>query len=309
MGYIEKSAEFSAQRLELLRSELIAKVPSDQIVVTCGSYARRDASVSSDLDYFTIVPEEGGQPADAEIAKVVDRIIGKAPSRDGAFANTTTANDLLRNFGGSNDSNATITRRMLFLLEGDYLTNQESFSALRVSIIERYVDETKLDHQIAFYLLNDLIRYWRTLAVDYAQKTYGTNNPKPWAIRNVKLVFSRKLIYASGLFSVALTADRTRDAKVELLSKLFAMTPIERIKYVCGESASERACQLYEYFLEQIGNKTTRDHLEILHRDHKETDKIFRNIKNEGHYFSRELFGLFESTFHSSHPIHMAVVF
>lgn len=312
MKNLLEAQSFSEARLTELRTSLANVCSPDDVVVACGSYARRDATEGSDLDYFIIAPDVNNTSSRTEtgaIAKEVDRIVGKRPSADGAFAVNICEKELLRNYGGSKDSNEAITRRMLFLLEGDFLNNEQKFHALRTQVILRYVDETPLDHQLAFYLLNDLIRYWRTLAVDYAEKTYGQNTPKPWAIRNAKLVFSRKLIYASGLFSIALTCDRQRDAKVEILNNLFSVPPIERLRYICGDAATQRVRELYDFFVGKMVDPAVRDHLENLSRENKGTDPIFRSIKNEGHYFSRELFGLFEKTFHSSHPIHMAVVF
>ena len=122
-------------------------------------------------------------------------------------------------------------------------------------------------------------------------------------------MFSRKLIYASGLFSVALTADRLKEDKIEILEKMFSITPIERIKYVCGESSSKRLFEMYEFFLVELSQANVREHLERLPRSEKATDPTFRRLKNEGHYFSRELMNLFHRTFHASHPIHMAVIF
>ena len=312
MGGISDAISFSEGRLQELRTQLRRVIPDDQLVVTCGSYARREAAPASDLDFYTVLT--GGSKASKppwlpELEATVKSVVGKLPSREGAFATNIPTTQLLKNYGGSKDSNDTITRRMLYLLEGEHLTNEQEFLRIRRGIIERYVGNTPSDHQLAFYLLNDIVRYWRTMAVDYADKTYGSRKKKPWAIRNIKLVFSRKLIYASGLFSVALTADRRREDKVDILESLFSMTPITRLRYVCGNASAERLLDMYDFFLAELAKPNVRQHLEELPRDRKSDDPTFRRLKNEGHYFSRELMNLFHRTFHASHPIHMAVVF
>jgi predicted nucleotidyltransferase len=312
MGGYSETRDFSEKKLSELRARLPSLVPDGQLVVTCGSYARREASPSSDMDFYSVLQSASSvdeEPAwSTSINDLIEEVVGKLPSRDGAFAKNIPEQELFENYGGSRDSNETITRRMLYLLEGDYLTEESKFYNIRERIITRYVDETPLDHQLALYLLNDIVRYWRTLAVDYADKTYGATSPKPWAVRNIKLIYSRKLIYASGLFAVALTADRTRDKKIQILMDLFRMSPIDRIRYVSGGSA-ERLLDLYNVFLSQIGDAEIRAHLDALPRERKADDPLFRSLKNEGHYFSRELMSVFSRAFHSSHPIHMAVIF
>ena len=305
----EKTTEASNAALEALRKSLAPIVPPDAVALTCGSYARREATIGSDLDFYVLVPElEQAEPAWFDDAKAaIMQIVTKPPAAGGAFESLISKEEILANFGGDKDVNKTITRRMLNLLEGEYLTNEAAFKDIRRQIIARYVSETREDHHISQYLLNDIIRYWRTITVDYAFKTQEAD--KPWAIRNIKLVFSRKLIYASGLFSVAMTADRSQQAKIDILEELFSMTPLDRLVQICGESRTRELLNSYNIFLERIDDEATRQHLETLKKVNRDTDEIFRELKNEGYRFASELLMAFEKTFHSTHPIHRAVLF
>lgn len=236
----------------------------------------------------------------------ISSIVTVDPAVGGAFAQSVERGGLLKNIGGKNESNQTFTHRLLYLLEGEWLTNSDQFSQLRSQLIERYVRDTQHDHQLALFLLNDVIRFWRTMTVDFMFKT--TEEEKPWGIRNVKLVFSRKLMYTSGLFSVAQTVDRAKDAKVELLSKLFSMPVIDRMIDICGEARIGKALKSYDLFLKRLEEPSIRDRLKKVVPGDRQ-DPIFRELKNEGHHFTRELVGVFEKTFHKTHPIHRAVVF
>ena len=205
----DRASTFSDEKLQMLRSKLQPIAPEKLMVMTFGSYARREASEHSDLDYITVyddesLPEEGLVCA-PEIRDVIRCVVPIDPSQSGAFGGDLLRGSMLSNFGGNEDTNDCITRRILLLLEGEWLTSQARFEQFRHDIIERYVAATPKDHQLALFLLNDVIRYWRTMTVDYAYKT--DESGKPWAIWNVKLMFSRKLMYAGGLFSIATTAN------------------------------------------------------------------------------------------------------
>ena len=197
---------------------------------------------------------------------------------------------------------------MLVLLEGEWLFNKPSLKDLRRKILERYISEAMTDHQLALFLLNDIIRYYRTLCVDYEFKTIERSAPKPWGIRNIKLVFSRKLLYASGLFSVALTADRAREKKISLLEGLFDIPVIDRMIEICGETKMDRVLHSYNHFLERLQSPDVRKRLISLEVKDR-NDELFRELKNEGHHFTRELLRLFEDKFDSTHPIRRAVLF
>ena len=183
------------------------------------------------------------------------------------------------------------------------------FQRDRRSILERYIAETMTDYQLSLFLLNDIIRYYRTIAVDYEFKTSEGENPKPWGIRNIKLIFSRKLLYASGLFSVAATINRTRLRKIEILEDLLSLPVLSRMERICGSAAMAGVRSSYEYFLSKLEDPEIRDRLTRLRREQRRDDAVFRDLKNEGHNFTRELLKLFETTFDSTHPIRRAVVF
>lgn len=302
---IDQCREHSEEKCYAWRQKLAETFPPDSndIVLVCGSYARKEAGDSSDVDYFLVSEKEDGRK---ERLEDINKVGLKPPSAGGPFAGEHTSQSIIQNIGGTDDSNDDITRRMLLLLEGDWLFNREGFRHLRRQILERYVGEEIPDHHIALFLLNDIIRYWRTICVDYEYKT--TEKDKPWAIRNVKLVFSRKLLYASGLFSVALTADMSRKKKVDRLEELFDLHPLKRIVEICGEATTGPMLRCYDFFLGCITDDTKRCRLETLDKSER-NDPLFREIKNEGYRFTRELLKLFETTFHSTHPIRRAIIY
>ena len=314
----QRSCEFSDQKLSELRGRLASIPPKADVVLTCGSYARREASEASDLDFFVITQtdtstgDSDAMTADlpwvANVHTALSGIVPVEPSAGGAFGNVVNRSSLLLNIGGEHDTNHNITRRMLFLLEGEALFNAGELKKVRREILERYISDQMTDHQLALFLLNDVIRYYRTMATDYEFKTVETAKPKPWGIRNIKLVFSRKLLYASGLFSVAMTADRTRDGKIDLLARYFEMPVIDRMEHICGKDRLAGVMTSYNYFLDKLEQPQIRDHLKALRREQRD-DVVFRDLKNEGHNFTRELLKLFEGTFDSTHPIRRAVIF
>lgn len=309
------SSDYSIRVLSGLREELgLSTRPDGEIIITCGSYSRREASPQSDLDYFVVMPEgDTGKPkTDSARASFIEETISKAvskpPATGGAFANCHTCEEILANIGGDSDGNKNLTRRILLLLEGDWLAGESAFKGLRRAILEKYISQNINDHQLSLFLLNDVIRYYRTVTVDYEFKVFQATPAKPWGVRYIKLIFSRKLLYASGLFSVALTADRRRDRKIDILEDMLSLSCLDRIRNICGASRTEKLASTYERFLEFMSIDKNRAYLDSLKPEERSTDPIFRDLKSEGHTFTRELLSLFETTFDTTHPIRRAVV-
>lgn len=309
--HIEATQKYSDGILQRLRDELSVHLSGDDYcVVACGSFARREASKESDLDFFVISDDQNPSRFGKVVSTVlsaVKRVGAKEPSVGGAFAEIDSIKEMAAKIGGQDDSNKKMTRRLLFLLEGDWIYNREGFNRYREEVMGCYIKPTISDHQMIRFFLNDLIRYYRQMCVDFQFKT--GEQAKPWGTRNIKLLFSRKLIYFGGVLVVAESIQRDADAKKEKAIELLALTPLNRITQVCGPS-TEKAFAMYDFFLGQISSSSIRKKLDLAKPDDRKTQSgIFRVLKNEGHHFSWELARLLHTTYDISHPIHHALIF
>jgi len=239
-----------------------------------------------------------------QVEEIVKDVIGRMLSQGGAFNSTLKLGDLAKNIGGDKDVNSHITKRILFLTEGLAVNNVKLYKKQRDELIDRYVARKISDHQLGMFLLNDLIRYYRTVCVDFEFKTVEDN--KPWGIRNIKLIFSRKLLYFGGILIAAEMAQRSYKEKVEIFRNLCMLPPLERIRTVCGSNA-DRAIKEYSRFLEAIESSSTREMLEKVNPA-KALPESFRRLKNSGHHFSFYLMGALKATYSESHPIHRALI-
>ena len=195
---------------------------------------------------------------------------------------------------------------MLLLLESYAVGDKDIHEALIDAILLRYISDSITDHQLALFLLNDVIRYYRTICVDFEFKT--SEESKPWGIRNIKLVFSRKMIYFSGLLMCAETVQRTALEKRNIIKKMSSITPIERILVVLGEK-SYPALLMYDRFLGQMNDDGIREKLRSKNREELRKTELFRSMKNDDHHFGMALRSAFLGHYDSSHPIHRAIMF
>ena len=320
---IKEHYNHSNKILEILRNEIREALDSNEYkdsltVVTTGSYGRREASSESDIDLFIFFNSEEPDDALEEVKKTITEITKKHIAKDAGDTGTFGPNAIVRfhtmltNIGGDNDSNQNFTRRMLFLLEGTWLYSEERFDKYRAELLAKYLKTGNPQNQISRFLFNDIIRYYRTITTDFEYKV--TESQKSWGLRNIKLRFSRKILYFGGVVSVAETALKTNEQKAVELSSLIDIPVLERIWSVGGSNPqTQKIFSIYEDFLGAINCPHKRDTLENVTRDKREESSEFLELRCKSKMFSDVLAEWIKHQYSTDptkpHPIHNALLF
>lgn len=221
-SYIADSRRFLIQELPPV------DIPLD--VVVLGSIARREASTESDFDFLVIAYELPKQITKTrEVLLAVDRLrekLGLAePGRRRLFGRVVAAADLTERIGLEQDTNLTHSQRILLLEESVSIYQPDRHRQLVRSILDRYLaDYDNPKHGVARFLLNDVLRYWRTLTVDYQAKRWE-DLESDWGLRYLKLILSRKVAFAGTLASLLLAEEST----IDYLFSQFEMPPLARL--------------------------------------------------------------------------------
>jgi len=318
--------EFTIARRKQLKNVLEGIDTSDTSIVVFGSLARDEASSGSDTDW-TLLVDGIADPLHANSAQEIQRrlreIKAVGPGPEGTFGDLAFSHQILHWIGGEDDSNANTTRRILLLLESKPLGNREAWDRVLNNVLTRYLKEDrglwdigKL-RAIPLFLLNDIARYWRIMVVDFAYKQKARAN-KGYALRNIKLGLSRKLIFASGLlacFSCGLDFSEEEwrtfseaanpQPLIEHLRSVLSMTPLEIVasrlaRYENVLGTSKKLFDAYDTFLGLLaddrptkGGKPPRDHLDDLSIDDLKTDEVYLHAREIRHDFRNALEELF----------------
>ena len=145
------------------------------------------------------------------------------------------AANLYESIGLELDSNTNMTRRVLLLSESKPLTEGTTHKKVFDHILSRYcADYTPPDRpkdskpRVPRYLLNDLVRYWRTIAVDFGTKRWRGGDSD---LRLAKLRITRKILFAGPLATVLLTDQkiRTNEYLEDYLKESLAAPPLAQI--------------------------------------------------------------------------------
>lgn len=304
----------------------------DTSLVVFGSLARKEwIDWKSDLDWTFLVDGQA-QSFHLNIAQEIRENLKKQardeagvtayrfgePGPSGTFGNLTFSHHLIHLIGGQEDTNKNTTQRILLLLESEPIGPRAAYDRVVIAVIDRYLREEPnilssdgRRYKVPRFLLNDIVRFWRTMAVDFASKQRDRGG-EGWGLRNAKLRMSRKLIFAAGLlmcFSCSLdTALQEKistekdDINLKHLSNhvrnYARQVPLDIlaqaiIKFEPRTGLGEKIFSAYDQFLGMMADDETRKHLKKLKAKNSCTDKRFNEIRRISEQFNAGLTALF----------------
>jgi hypothetical protein len=313
--HVLAARDLSARTLGRLRDLLSGHDPEDTSIVVFGSFARGEYTAGSDIDWTLLVDGRADESHFLQaraITNLLDEAKFQPPSPFGVFDNVSFSHQLLHIIGGHDDTNRNTTQRILLLLESIAIGRSEAHDRVVDLILHRYVADdrgllfSKRLPAVPRFLLNDIIRYWRTITVDFVNKQRTKGG---WALRNVKLRMSRKLLFASGMlacFSLELfgKSERWREGGVDparvvrYLRERLCLSPLEQmcealLRPTISPEAALGVIGSYDAFMGILTDEDKRRHLSELPLEALGEDALFKEATSLTYAFQEGLDQLF----------------
>jgi predicted nucleotidyltransferase len=271
MNVFEEKRSNSTEKLEQLGLRLAGTAEllefKDITIFATGSYARGEASIFSDIDLFFVNRSDVNSIRDrntntirlfAEVIKIAQDMGFPKFSNDGAYLKIISAPSILTHLGDAEDDYANhFTTRLLMILESKSVYGHEAYDLVMRDVLGRYFEDYP-DHPEDFqptFLINDIIRFWKTLCLNYENKRNqppGSEDARiAQKIKNLKLKFSRMLTCFG---SVCYISSEPGKIGPDQLIAMTHLSPFERLstaarKFDLQENLTEVERQ-YQWFLE-----------------------------------------------------------
>lgn len=264
--------EYSVGRITELRSRMesnseISRL-DDLCIYATGSLGRGDAWRESDLDVFFIRP--GNAPAasakpkpldKARVLAAIENIRGTMhlPELTERFLDFHYIEDILASMGSAEeDARNMFTARMLMLLEGTYLYNSMAYQANLGKIVGEYFRDYENNQEDfrPIYLINDIIRFWKTMCLNYEKKRNDVHAGN--VDGRFKLKYSRLLTCFSMI--APLVSEQAGVITKEVVVDLSNLKPWERLTQAATVSADgvrilKELRTEYAWFLRETATK------------------------------------------------------
>jgi len=285
------------------------QLPADSAWVVYGSVARSEWTSGSDIDW-TMLLDGLVKSSDVDVAHDIERCLQERkyanPNPAGVFGSLCFSPELVHKVGGEHDTNRNTTQRILLLLESTAISGTAVRERVVSALLERYLedDDSYVSEKTGLprFLLNDIVRYWRTMAVDFSAKQRARNGAG-WAIRNLKLRMSRKLIFTAGLLvclnaHIDLAPGTPKMERLDYLKREFDKPPLQILaeatrKYGMKETSARDLIAQYDEFLCMLDDQDARRQLSNLTQKAAASDLVFLRCRLLGNEFQNRLTELF----------------
>lgn len=293
-------SSYSLERINQLKDAITGlaapiELP-DLTIFTVGSYGRLEASTHSDIDLFFVYGQSEDSKAQRRTneLRLFGRLIEKVEeldfpklSNDAQYLQSHETKKVLKHLGSAiDDSRNYFTTRMLLLLESKPLYGDESYRNVMRAMLESYYRDypTHENNFRPWFLLNDIMRFWKTLLLNYENKRnrgHDGADPKP-RTKNFKLKYSRATTCFATICAVGASQGSVGpDEMLEIVS----VTPRERLLKVAQDLPELQAdvgaiLEDYAWFLDKTGLPT--EDLENLFRDKESKAAMFARASDYG---------------------------
>jgi len=274
----ESRRDYSLSRLRSLDDALNAASLLDDhplCIYVTGSYGRLEAWEGSDIDPFFLYDsaDDSARFPWTSFVRLSARLIETAQelnfppfSKDGQYLEVQYVSQMEQVLGSPRDDSLNaFTARMLLLLESQPLHDEDVYLRLLRRIIGFYYRDFD-DHSTSFmptFLINDILRFWRTLTLNYEHHRLRLNlftgeeleeKKADSALKNYKLKVSR---LATCFSMVANLSSMPVPVAAEQVFDLCRLTPSERFERLRlhgarAEELTGRLAGLYAEFLDQV---------------------------------------------------------
>ena len=210
-------------------------------IFAAGSLGRLDSGDKSDLDVFFTSSKSVSHIEEIhiffEIIKIAKELKYPEFSNDGQYLKIFLIDDIKStSVIGSpvDDQENWFTTRMLLLLESQWIFTEDAHKKHLEDILKIYFRDTSSTEPFRpIFLINDILRFWRTLCLNYEQARHKTTSDtsnrvsKPWRKKNYNLKFSRMLSIFGTIIPLILVKDISMSNVVDLCS----LSPIHRLVF------------------------------------------------------------------------------
>jgi len=270
---LDESWSRSRQILAEMHQHLTAAQLSTHVrtIAVSGSLGRMEASDQSDCDLIVVLDDQisPAEPAAAQLCDSVwialEAMRLKPPRSGGIYALPTSLAALCseESRGRVDEDIPTFGKRFQLLWDAQPVYGYSAYEQLLDSVIDWYTAASPGEAPLPWwrYLLNDLLRYYRSLCV---KSQWDTNDGLgQWRSRNLKLGYSRVVMYAALLCLLGEGSRLTRDPNSWLRANL-RLTPLERLAWcyrLADETGFDQVAATYDSFLAQMADPEFRRQL------------------------------------------------